>query len=84
MTQLEQDIRDRLINALELMIEPDELQADTPLFQEDGGLGLDSLESLEIVTSLSNTYNINFEGAEKKDFQTIATLAQFVAARSSV
>ncbi|MDY0092666.1 MAG: phosphopantetheine-binding protein [Candidatus Vecturithrix sp.] len=81
MTHLEQDIRDRLIDALELMIDPAEFHADTPLFQEDGGLGLDSLEALEIVTSLSNAYKINFEGAEKKDFQTIATLAQFVAAR---
>ncbi len=71
MTHLEQDIRDRLIDALELMIDSAEVHADTPLFQEDGGLGLDSLEALEIVTSLSGAYKINSEGAEKKIFRRL-------------
>jgi len=57
MTPLQKEIRDLIIRDLNLDIsDPEEIQADTPLFDSanaSNSLGLDSLEALEIVVSLS-------------------------------
>ena len=78
MTQLEQEIKSIILENLDLPIEPTELQAETLLFDPEHGLGLDSLEALEIATCLSTNYRVNFEESDIKDFESIKTLAQFI------
>ncbi|NRA68106.1 MAG: acyl carrier protein [Pseudobacteriovorax sp.] len=44
----------------------------------DPGLGLDSLEALEIASELSRVYNVSFDGVKPEIFQSVETLADFI------
>jgi acyl carrier protein len=51
---------------------------DAPLFGE--GLGLDSIDALELVIGLEKEYGVNIPDAEvgKKVFQSVRTIAQYI------
>lgn len=80
------DLRTRL---KELLIErlkfeemtPADIPDDQPLFA--GGLGLDSIDALEIVVMLESEFGIRVknEGSARDSFRSIATLADFVEER---
>lgn len=57
---------------------PEDIDADAPLFGE--GLGLDSIDALEIMVLLEKNYGIKIEDPKdgKKIFFSIRTLAQFI------
>lgn len=61
-------------------INPDDLQADTPLFGT--GLGLDSIDSLEISVLLERKYHVKITNSAegRKVFQSLRTIAEFVMA----
>ncbi|KUO73426.1 MAG: acyl carrier protein [Clostridia bacterium BRH_c25] len=72
---------DILINRLELEdITPEEIGDDTPLFGE--GLGLDSVEALDVVAGIEQVFNVKLQGISpaefKKHLRSVETLAQFV------
>ena len=59
---------------------PDEIETDAPLFGE--GLGLDSIDALEIAMVLEERYGITLEDdpeANQRVFESIRSLAAFVA-----
>ena len=62
---------------------PDMIEDDAPLFGE--GLGLDSVDALELVVALEKEYGIRIEDPEstRDAFQTVTTLAAFVDESSS-
>lgn len=71
-----------LIERLELEdIEPAEIGDDLPLFSEDG-LGLDSVEALDIIAGLEQLFQVKFDGISEGEFRThlysVGTLATFV------
>jgi acyl carrier protein len=80
------DLRRRL---KELLIErlkfedmtPDDIKDDDPLF--GGGLGLDSIDALEIVVMLESEFGIKMknESSARDHFKSIASLAEFVEQR---
>ena len=77
--------RDRLkaliIESLNLEgMNPDEIADDEPLFGE--GLGLDSVDALELVVALEKEWGIRVENQEatREAFATVTTLAGFVDA----
>ena len=77
--QLVQELKEAIIEALNLEeIQPDDIDPATPLFRE--GLGLDSIDALEIIIILDKKYGIKLENpAESKAiFYSIDTLADFV------
>lgn len=75
---MEQTIRKIIIERLELPFSPDEVPFDRPLFEEPGGLGLDSLSALEILAALSEHFELPMEDVDTADFRNIATLAAYL------
>lgn len=72
-------LKKMIIDTLKLEdITVEEIGDDTPLFRE--GLGLDSLDALELVVAIEKNFNviIEDENVGKKAFESIGTLAQFI------
>lgn len=82
MSDLEKEIKQLIIDTLELEdIEVDDIETEAPLFVD--GLGLDSIDALELGVALQKQYGIKLD-AESEDtkthFASVANLAAFVAA----
>ena len=73
------ELKENLVDWLQLMDKTaDDVKDDEPLFRE--GLGLDSLDAVEIVILMQRKYGIPQSEVENKReiFATFATLADFV------
>lgn len=57
------------------------LNYDSPLFG-DGDIGLDSIDSLEIISYIDGEYGISMTGVGREHFQTIDSLAAYVVANA--
>ena len=82
MTDLKRRLKELLIERLKFEdMTPDDIEDDAPLF--GGGLGLDSIDALEIVVMLESEFGIKVknESAARDYFVSIATLAAYVEAR---
>ncbi len=82
MNDLKRKIKELLIERLKFEdMTPDDIKDDEPLFA--GGLGLDSIDALEIVVMLESEFGIKVknESAARDHFQSVAALAQFVEQR---
>ena len=68
------------MNVERLRIPEDELEYDSELFGED--IGLDSIDSIEIIVGIENLFGVDISGAgaTKEDFRSIETLTAFVEA----
>jgi acyl carrier protein len=80
MEELELELKQEIIKALNLEdMTPDDIETDAPLFGE--GLGLDSIDVLEIIVLLEKKYGIKLANpAEGKGiFKSIATIADYVS-----
>ena len=74
------ELKENLVDWLQLMDKTaDDVKDDEPLFKE--GLGLDSLDAVEIVIMMQRKYGIPQSEVENKReiFATFATLADFVS-----
>jgi acyl carrier protein len=79
MTQLQEEFKVKLIEALNLEdITPDDIDSSAPLFGE--GLGLDSIDALEIVLILEKSYGIRLENPSeaKEIFYSVDTLCNYI------
>jgi acyl carrier protein len=63
-------------------VSPEDIGNDDPLFGE--GLGLDSIDALELVLGLEKEYGVIIPDAEvgQKVFQSVRTIAQYVVDNS--
>ncbi|MBO5821997.1 MAG: acyl carrier protein [Lentisphaeria bacterium] len=76
------ELKENLVDWLQLMDKTaDDIKDDEPLFKT--GLGLDSLDAVEIVVLMQRKYGIPQSEVENKReiFATFATLADFIAAK---
>jgi acyl carrier protein len=81
MTELIQELKEKIIETLNLEeLTPDDLDADSALFGE--GLGLDSIDALELIVLLEKHYGIKLANPSegKAIFQSIRTIAEYVNA----
>jgi acyl carrier protein len=82
MSSLNQQIKELIINALELEdIKPENIVDSAPLFGE--GLGLDSIDALELGIALKKKFGVKFSAENtdnKKHFASVNALAAYIEA----
>jgi acyl carrier protein len=80
MNNLELDIKKLIVDALHLEdIRPEDIDSDEPLFGD--GLGLDSIDGLELGMALRKAYGLKIETANeevRRHFATVRSMASFV------
>ncbi len=79
MEELILKIKEQVIEVLNLEdIEPDDIDTDAPLFGD--GLGLDSIDALELIVLLEKQYGLKIEDPKdgKKIFYSIRTIAEYI------
>ena len=79
MEELKKELKEKLIEALNLEdLTPDDISDDEALFGE--GLGLDSIDALELIIILYKDYGIKLTDSKdgKKIFETVETMATFI------
>lgn len=79
MENLIQELKEHLIEELNLEeITPEEIDAEAPLFGD--GLGLDSIDALEVILILEKYYGVKLaNSAEAKPvFRSVKTLAEYI------
>jgi acyl carrier protein len=78
--QLVIDVKQTIIDALNLEdITPDEIDTDAPLFGE--GLGLDSIDALELGLAIKSKYGVYISPDSdevKKHFGSVKNLVEFI------
>ena len=80
MEELILELKEQIIKALNLEeMTPDDIDTDAALFGE--GLGLDSIDALELIVLIEKQYGIKLANpAEGKEiFKSVATIADFVS-----
>ena len=73
-TEIAEKIKGMLVE--NLRIPADELEYTSELFGDD--IGLDSIDSIEIIAGIDNLFGVQMTGAARENFQTIETLTKFV------
>src|SRR5471032_1626128 len=83
MQQLENDIKELIISSLALEdITPDDIDPSAPLFVN--GLGLDSIDALELGLALQKRYGVSLSAESEEvraHFASVKSLAAFVIAQ---
>jgi acyl carrier protein len=81
MKDLELEIKNLIVTVLNLEdIRPEDISSSDPLFDE--GLGLDSIDGLELGMALRKIYGIKVAAVNdelREHFSTISSMARFVA-----
>ena len=79
MEELIKELKEEIIEALNLEeMNADDIKTDDPLFGD--GLGLDSIDALELIVLLEKKYGIKLTNpaAAKGIFKSVATIADYV------
>jgi len=82
MDNTKKKLKEILVNDLKIQgIKPEEINDTQPLFDE--GLGLDSLDAVELVVLIQKHFGVQIADMEEgqKAFESIDCLAQFILAR---
>lgn len=76
--QLKTEIKNLIVRRLKLEIDPATIVDDAPLFGE--GLGLDSIDALELVVGLEQEFGISIpdEDVGREAFASVNALAEYV------
>ena len=79
--QLEQQLKQLIIDSLALEdISIEDIETDMPLFSSEG-LGLDSVDALELGLAVQKTFGLQLDGEQtqlRDQFESVATLAHFI------
>ena len=76
---IEQDLAKLIVQTLKLKVDPASIQPEAPLFGE--GLGLDSIDALELSLAISQTYGYQLKSSDpeiKAIFSSLRALARAI------
>ena len=80
MEKLEQEIKEIIVSSLDLEdVTVDDIDTNAPLFGD--GLGLDSIDALELGMALKKKFGVNFKANKEENkahFHSVATLAKYI------
>ena len=78
MEELIKELKRRIVENMKLDIRPDEIAPDAPLFGD--GLGLDSIDVLELVVMLDRDYGIKIVNMDegRKAFASVRSIAGYI------
>ena len=82
--ELKLELKKQIIEELNLEgVQPEEISDDAPLFGD--GLGLDSIDALELVVLLEKYHNVRITDEEtgKKALASINSLAEFISTQKA-
>ncbi len=85
MDQLISNLKTQIIESLNLKhLKPEDIGDDQPLFVD--GLGLDSIDALELIVLLQQYYNIKLANPQDgpQIFKSVKTMAEFIKANQTV
>lgn len=86
MEELELEVKTLIVDALKLEdIKPAEIDSDESLF--GGGLGLDSIDALELGVALRKAFGIKIDSVTdevKQHFASVRSLARFIQSQRGV
>ncbi len=80
MENLEENLKAQIIEQLNLEeLDLEDFGNDTPLFGDDG-IGLDSIDALELIVLMEKDYDLKIANPEdgSKIFRTVNTMAEFI------
>ncbi|HEV8513409.1 MAG TPA: phosphopantetheine-binding protein [Cyclobacteriaceae bacterium] len=81
MEELILNLKKQIIEVLNLKhLKPEDIASDKPLFGD--GLGLDSIDALELIVLLQHQYNIRITDPQEgpKIFKSVNTMADYIVA----
>jgi acyl carrier protein len=84
MENLIADLKIKIIHALNLKhLKPEDIGDDQPLFVQ--GLGLDSIDALELIVLLQQDYNIKITDPQEgpKIFRSVKSMAEYIRSHQS-
>ncbi|MFZ0890412.1 MAG: phosphopantetheine-binding protein [Candidatus Binataceae bacterium] len=85
MADLERELKELIVSSLNLEdIAPEDIDSDEPLFVK--GLGLDSIDGLELGMAIRKKYGIKLRGSKEEIraiFETVGSIARYLAAQGA-
>jgi acyl carrier protein len=84
LTTFEQEVAQLIVENLNLSISPDAMEPNIPLFND--GLGLDSIDALELSLAISQRYGINIKSDDKdinRYFSSLRALSEYIHEKQS-
>jgi acyl carrier protein len=78
------NVKTMLVEQLRLRMQPTDIADDMPLFQD--GLGLDSVDAIELVAAVEQTYGVVLASEEdaKRVLTTVASLTEHIVAEGGL
>ena len=85
MADLERELKELIVSSLKLEdITPEDIDSGEPLFEK--GLGLDSIDGLELGMAIRKKYGIKVQGSKEEIraiFETVSSIARYLAEQKS-
>lgn len=86
MTAFEREVATLIVSSLELDdVAPEDIALEAPLFRD--GLGLDSIDALELALAVSKRYGVHLKSNDQRDreaFASLRSLAAYISERRAV
>jgi acyl carrier protein len=76
-TGMEREIAVMIVGALDLDLAPEEIDPQAPLFND--GLGLDSIDALEISLEIAKRYGVEIKAEDERNEHIFASLCNLAA-----